>query len=506
MSNHYDIIIIGAGHNGLIAAAYLARAGKSVLVLERRSIVGGLCALEMPRNGQPVGGMLMSGALQPDIIRDLNLLRFGVNPDTETSSPGEWRKLISPLPGSGQLILERDVKKTAQSIASISRADAARWQDFAGFMDKAAAFLNAAYKTPMPRLPKFPLADGLPLAQLGLKLRGMGAQDMYKVIRLLPMTAREFLDEWFESDALKAAIASLGIHNANLGVMSAGSAYNLLHQFLIRGGWAQPIGGDRIPAALAAAARERGVEIRTSADVTKILVRDGRALGVVLTTGEELTSSLVISSADPKHTLLKLVAPEHLDPEFAWRTSNILMRGVTARVFATIDGDQSLPPGTLVVAPSLDYLEHAYDAAKYGRISEYPYLEVTTSGGVVSIHMQFAPYYLKNGTWDAQTRAILEKAAVDTLCGHFPALKSRIQVFASITPLELESTYGLSEGDPHHGQLMLNQFFFLRPLPGWSQHKTPIDGLYLCGSGVHGGGGISGIPGRNAAKQVLKPN
>jgi phytoene dehydrogenase-like protein len=345
----------------------------------------------------------------------------------------------------------------------------------------------------------------VPLARLGLKLRGMGPKDMYKIIRMLPMTAREFLDEWFESDALKAAIATLGIYNANLGVMSAGSAYNLLHQYYIRGGWGQPVSTTgQIPAVLAAAAQAHGAEIRISADVTRVLVSDGRVTGVLLSSGEEIACPIIISSADPKRTFLKLISPEHLDPEFIWKVGNIKMRGVTAKVFLFSDDTPDLPSGTLIIAPTMDYLERAYDAAKYGRISANPYLEINTAGNIISVHMQFAPYFLKGSTWDDSTRASLEKLVIDTLAGHFPALKFTPGSSAIITPLDLELTYSLTEGDPHHGQLMLDQFLFMRPLAGWSEHKTPILGLYLCGSGVHGGGGVSGIPGRNAAHQVLK--
>jgi len=498
----YDALIIGAGHNALVTAAYLARAGKSVLVLERREIIGGVCVTETLAPGLKVDSILSGGFLRPDIVRDLNLTRF------EELQPAPMKtNLVSLLADKRQLSLSSNVSETAEAISPFSKPDAARWAGFVTFMDKAAAFLEAAYATPMPRLPKTPLADGLPLAQLALKLRGLGAKDMYTVIRLLPMTVREFLDEWFESDILKAAIASLGIHNANLGVMSAGSAFNLLHQYLIRGGWGQPLpvhGIAQIPAALAAAARASGVEIRTEAEVTRILVKDGQVTGLLLSNGEELHAPLVISSADPRRTFLTLVAPEHLDPEFVWKVQNIKMRGVTARVHISLDGPSNLPASTFVIAPGLNYLERAYDAAKYGQISEKPYLEVTTSGEIVSIHMQFVPYHLKGATWEAATRDRLETLVIDTLAEYIPDLKTRIKDKKSITPLDMENTYALTEGDPHHGQLMLDQFFFMRPLPGWSNHITPLTGLYLCGSGTHGGGGLSGIPGRNAARQILK--
>ncbi len=495
MPKKYDILIIGAGHNGLTAAAYLAKAGKSVLVLERRSQIGGACTPESSK----AGGMIKGGSLRSDIVRDLGLIRYGY----PTLKPKQ-AALISILPDTTRLHLSNDLASTVESIAVKSKTDAARWGNFVSFMDRAASFLDQAYKTPMPRLPKFQLVDGFPLAQLGLKLRGMGAKDMYRIIRMLPMTAREFLDEWFETDELKAAIASLGIYNANLGVMSAGSAYNLLHQYLIRGGWAQPVADSaHIPFALSAAAQANGAVVRTDAEVKTIVVKDGKAVGIVLSDGEEISADRVVSAVDPKQTLLSMVVPEFLDPEMVLKLQHIKMRGVTAKVFLTLDSGLALP-GTLVIAPSLTYLEKAYDAAKYGQISNYPYLEVTAAGNVLSVHMQFAPYFLKGRAWDEVTRAFLESLVIETLVPYIDNLKSRIRSQSSITPLDLENTYALTEGDLHHGQLMLDQFFFMRPLAGWSQHKTPIEGLYLGGSGVHGGGGVSGIAGRNTAMQVLK--
>jgi phytoene dehydrogenase-like protein len=221
----------------------------------------------------------------------------------------------------------------------------------------------------------------------------------------------------------------------------------------------------------------------------------------MLTSGEEIPANTIVSAADPKHTFLKLVGPMELPPEFVWHAQSIKMRGSVTKLHLLTDGKHGIPNGTIVLAPSIRYLEKAYDAAKYGEISENPYLEVTTIGDVVSIHFQFAPYKLKENSWQAE-RLNVEKLAVDTLVEYFPNLKSSIKIQKSITPLDLEQTYGLTEGDINHGQLMLDQFLFMRPIPGWSNHRTPIDNLYLCGSGVHGGGGISGVSGRNVVKAL----
>jgi phytoene dehydrogenase-like protein len=254
-----------------------------------------------------------------------------------------------------------------------------------------------------------------------------------------------------------------------------------------------------ITSALAGAVKSLGGEIRTNAEVECIKIENQVAKGVVLANGEEISANLILSCADPKHTFLKLVGPRELPPEFVWHTQSIKMRGSVAKVHLLTDGRHGIPNGTVVLAPSIKYLERAYDAAKYGEISEKPYLEVTTSGNAVSIHFQYAPYKLKTGDWRQETQK-LENLTIDALAEYFPNLKSAIKNQKSITPLDLEQTYGLTEGDINHGQLMLDQFLFMRPIPGWSNHKTPIDNLYLCGSGVHGGGGVSGAAGRNILK------
>jgi phytoene dehydrogenase-like protein len=264
-----------------------------------------------------------------------------------------------------------------------------------------------------------------------------------------------------------------------------------------------------ITQALANAVKSFGGEIRTESEVKSIKVEGQIAKGVVLANGEEIFANVILSSADPKHTLLKLVGAKDLPPEFVWHTQSIKMRGSVAKIHLQTNGNHEIPEGTLAVAPSVKYLEKAYDSAKYGEISEKPYLEITSvpvresvKESVVSIHFQFAPYNLKNSEWKVESEKV-EKLAIDTLAEYFPNLKSSIVNRKLITPLDLEQTYGLTEGDINHGQLMLDQFLFMRPIPGWSNHKTPINNLYLCGSGVHGGGGVSGVSGRNVVK-VLK--
>jgi phytoene dehydrogenase-like protein len=261
-------------------------------------------------------------------------------------------------------------------------------------------------------------------------------------------------------------------------------------------------GVGKITEALASAVRALGGEIRSGVEVERIEVDTYTCKGVVLSSGEEIVAKAVISAADPKHTFLSLVGAVHLPPEFVWHVQSIKMRGSVAKVHLLTDGKHGIPDGTVALAPSILYLERAHDAAKYGQISAHPYLEVTTSGNVVSIHFQYAPYHLQAGEWST-VRGTLETLAVETLSQFFPNLRSSISNLKSLTPLDLEETYGLTEGDLNHGQLMMDQFMFMRPIPGWSNHKTPVNNLYLSGSGVHGGGGISGAAGRNAARVVL---
>ena len=493
--NHHDIIIIGAGHNGLVAAAYLAKQGKKVLVLERRAIVGGSVVTESFGDGFAVDSVQTGGTLRPDIVKDLKL-----------SLPAVTQKpvFISLQPDGNHLTLN------TESIKRFSEKDAAGWSEFVRFMDKCAKILEKAYSTIMPRLPmNFNTREGFGLMDLGLNLRLAGRKDMLNFIRALPMNAQELVEEYFTSEIVKAAIASVAIHGSTLGPMSAGTGYTLIHNWMNRGGLAHVnVGraGD-ITQALANAVKSFGGEIRAQAEVAKICVENQVARSVMLTSGEEIVANTILSSADPKHTLLKLVGPMELPPEFVWHTQSIRMRGSVAKVHLLTDGRHGIPNGTVVLAPSIKYLERAYDAAKYGEISENPYLEVTTSGNTVSIHFQFAPYELKSGVQELapanawiEKREAVEKLAIGTLTEYFPNLKSFIKNQKSITPLDLEQTYGLSEGDINHGQLMLDQFLFMRPMPGWSNHRTPIDNLYLCGSGVHGGGGVSGVSGRNVVK------
>ena len=501
MTTHYDIIIIGAGHNGLVAAAYLAKQGKKVLVLERRPILGGSVVTETFGDGFTVDSVQTGGTLRPDITKDLKLSLPKVSEKSAFISLVD--RTGSPTYGD-PLVLDADPVKAAESIKRFSEKDAARWLEFVRFMNKAANLLDIAYSTIMPRLPKhMSLSEGYGLMELGLDLRLAGRKDMLNFIRALPMSVQELTEEYFESEQVRAAIAAVAIHGVTLGPMSAGTGYTLIHNWLNRGGLAHVHVGraGEITQALADAVRRFGGEIRCEAEAERIQVDTYTCKGVVLTSGEEILADQVISAVDPRRTFLSLVGPMNLPPEFVWNAQSIKMRGSVAKIHLLTDGHHGIPEGTVVLAPSIKYLEKAYDAAKYGEISEKPYLEVTTMGNVVSVHFQFAPYSLKTGDWRLDRKKI-EKLAIDTLSEYFLNLQPLISNSHVITPLDLEETYALTEGDLNHGQLILDQFLFMRPIPGWSNHKTPIDNLYLCGSGVHGGGGVSGAAGRNVVRML----
>jgi len=495
--NANDIIVLGAGHNGLTAAAYLAKAGKRVLALERRNLIGGSVVTEEFAPGFRADAVWTGGTLRPDIVKHLGLAL----PAAESRPP-----FVSLLGNGEHLVLDAEPMKAAEAIRRFSEKDAAQWAEFVRFMDRAAAFLDEAYATIMPRLPKgMSLREGLGLAELGIDMRLLGRQDMLRVIRMLPMTAVEFLEDWFESEVLKAALASVAVHTSTLGPMSAGTGFTLLHNWLNRGGLSHVnVGGaGAITAALADTVRRFGGTIRAGYEVERILVDGYTCTGVQLVGGEEIRAEAVLSSVDPKRTFLSLVQPVNLPPEFVWKTQSIKMRGAVSKLHLLTDGTHGVPDGSVALAPSLEYLERAYDAAKYGSISERPYVEVTTHDKVVSIHIQWTPYALNGGAW-GKDGPDLEKLALDALDPYLPGLRSSIVERKLLNPLDLETAYGLTEGDLNHGQLMLDQFLFMRPMPGWSNHRTPIDNLILCGSGVHGGGGVSGAAGRNAARVLRR--
>jgi phytoene dehydrogenase-like protein len=519
----YDAIVIGGGHNGLTAAAYLARAGRKVLVLERRHVLGGAAVTEevFPGFRFSVCSYVVS-LLRPEIIRDLDLPRHGLEilPLDGT---------FTPMADGNYLWRVNDHAKTRREIARHSRLDAEAYDEYGKAMVEMARFvkpiLNMTPPDPLSLNPR----DLGKLLFLGKRFRSLAAADRRNQLQLMTMSAVDFLDQWFETDVLKATMSASGIIGTFLGVRSPGTAYVLLHHYMgeIDGAfrsWGFSRGGTgAISNAIAAAAREAGAEIRTKTSVARIRSTNGTANGVVLDNGDEIDASLVLSSVDPRLTFLKLMDARELPGDFVEDIRRFKFRGSSGKVNLALDAlpnFTSLPGagphlrGAISISPSVDHMERAYDQAKYGAFSTRPYIDmviptltdpsVAPAGKhILSCFVQYAPYALANGTWDEQREAFGD-AVIDTLAEYAPNIRDIILHRQVLTPLDLERDFGLSEGNIFQGELTLEQLFFLRPAPAWAQYTTPIRNLWMCGSGAHPGGGIMGAPGRNAALKILK--
>ncbi|HET7031121.1 MAG TPA: NAD(P)/FAD-dependent oxidoreductase [Candidatus Limnocylindrales bacterium] len=524
----YDAIVVGGGHNALVTAAYLARAGRRVVVLERRGHVGGaaetaeLGGVRVPRLADTVG------RIRPSVVKDLDLRSHGlrlVAPDVRAFAPG---------PDGRAITLWSDVARTADGLRAWSEPDATAYPEFDRLVRSLGSFLaGLAAETP-PDVKAPGLGDALTGLKLGRTFRGLGRHDAHTILRVLPMAVADFVAEAFETDALRAAIAWRGIRHSFLGPWSAGSTAILLGDAAGNDGGAAgqtvfAVGGPgALSEALASAVRAAGGEIRCDAEVAAITSHDGAVTGVALAGGEELASSVVVSGLDPKRTLVELADPVAIGPTMRWRAGNYRTPGVVAKINLVVDrlprftaahgDDERLLRGRIVVAPGIDAIERAFDAAKYGRLSETPVLEATIPSlvdpslvdgapegtHVVSISAQYAPYRLRDGSWDEDGRAdAFADRAVAVLEELAPGLASSVRAREVISPLDLEQDYGLSGGHPLHGEQALDQFFLWRPFLGSGRYRLPIAGLYLCASGAHPGGGITGQPGQNAAREIL---
>ncbi len=525
MGKRYDCIVIGGGHNGLVCAAYLAKAGRKVLVLERRHVLGGAAVTEevYPGFKYSVCSYVVS-LLRPQLIRDLELPRHGLE-----ILPLEC-SFTPQLEGPG-LVRWPDVNKTRREIAAFAPEDAEVYPEFSKAMGKMAHAVKPIIDTDPPDPTSFSPAQLGSLLALGQRFRGMGRDKLVRMVKMMTMSAVDFLSEWFTSDQLMAPMACSGIIGTYLGVRSPGTAYVLLHHYMgeIDGAfraWGFSKGGTgQISLAIASAARGYGVEIRTEAPVAQVLLEGGSATGVVLEDGTELEARCVVSGADPHLTFLRLVGEKHLPDEFVGAVKRYRMRGSSGKVNLALDslpdftcrpGDGLHIRGDIAIAPSLAYLDRAYDEAKYGMYSRRPYLNVVIPSltdpsvappgkHVMSCFVQYAPYHLADGpeTWPDKREAFGD-TVVDTLEEYAPGLKERILHRQVLTPWDLEQDFGLTEGNIFHGELSLEQLFFLRPVPGWARYRTPIKRLWMCGSGTHPGGGVMGAPGMLAARRMLK--
>ena len=523
MAETRDVIIIGGGHNGLVTAFYLAKAGFKPLVLERREQIGGAAITEEFSPGFRCSTLSHSaGPLLPEIVNDMQLARHGL-------------KLVTPeigvtalSPDGRALVLYTDSARAAQEIAKFSPKDAERYPVFQQSLEKIGRVIGDALKLTPPNIDDPSRGDLWAMLQTGRALRKLGKKDMYRLLRWGPMAVADLVAEFFDTELLRATIAARGIFGTAMGPWSAGSSLVLL---IRAAGNPHPAGASffaiggtgAITQAMAAAAKEAGAEIRMSAEVREVGVKDGAATGVVLASGEEINAKAVISNADPRRTLLTLVDPTHLTPDFVMKLQNIRMPGTVAKVnlalsalpkFTSLNADGAALRGRIHIGPEIDYLERAFDESKYGNFSPHPYLEVTVPsltdpslapGGkhVMSIYMQYAPFKLKNADWDNQ-RDALGETVVKTLAEYAPNLPSLVEDGQIITPKDLETTYGLTGGHIFHGELALDQFFTMRPLLDWARYSTPIQNLYLCGSGTHPGAGLTGGSGANAAREILK--
>jgi len=518
----FDVIVIGGGANGLVAASRLGKAGRRVLLLERSASAGGQGSVVEFASGfraAPLG--IDPGWLPTKIAAGLGLTGLEpVSADTALS--------VAIEPGAF-LTLSRDASRAAAAIGAHSKSDAAKWGSFTMQLRSLAGFLEVLYQAPAPDVDLRSLGELLPLLSLGRKFRALGKRDMIEFLRTLPLSASELVDDWFECAPLKAAVAAGGIQDFQQGPRSGGTGFVLLHHLVgaeagaVRNRVPWRSGPDAFTAAALGAAKRFGVTVRTAAPVAKILVHDDAVKGVVLQGGEELEAKAVLSTADPATTFLDWVDPVWLDPEFVHAVSNIRHRGCTAFVLYALEALPEFPglsskealSGIVSLTPDLVALERAADAAKYGAISERPHVELTfptllwpslaPNGRHVAVaRVQYAPYRLKDGaSWDPARVNALADSVTSAIEAAAPGFRSRILHRAAWSPRELEERFGLREGAASQGELGLDQILFMRPVAGWGRHATPISGLYLGGTGTHPGPGILGGGGWLAAERLL---
>ena len=527
-----EVVIIGAGHNGLVAAFCLARAGYRPLVLERRAAVGGAAITKEFHPGFRCSTLADAcGPLLPEVFADMRLERHGLQ-----MLPSDAR-LFAPGPDGHALVLRGDAAGSAQAIAAFSPQDAERYLEFHETLSRIGAALRPLLSLTPPDIDRPTTRDILWMLRTGLRIRRLGKKDLYRLLRWAPMPVADLVAEWFESEPLRAAIAARGVFGSSLGPRSPGTGALFLLRAALDG---DPVGGTLFPRggmgalseAIASAARETGAEIRTGSGVARIDVKGGAAVGVTLESGESIPCRGVVSNTDPRRTFLGLLDPEHLSPGFLRMIRNYRSSGTIAKVNLALGGlpvftalgpslggksgrleSAQILAGRIRIGPEIDYLERAFDDAKYGDLSRRPCLEITIPSirdpalapagrHVMSICAQYAPYRLKTGDWRMK-REEAGDVVVETLSAHAPGLPGMILGRQVITPLDLEERYGLTGGQIFHGEMALDQLFTMRPLLGWARYRTPIRGLYLCGAGTHPGGGVHGLPGRNAAREIL---
>ncbi len=522
------VILVGGGHNALITAFYLAKGGFKPVVLERRDTVGGGAVTEEFHPGFRASTLAHTlGPLRLDVAKDMRLERFGLevlNPDP---------RMFAPAADGRALLIYNDAGKTAGALARLSTKDSDKYVAFAESLEEVAGVFRQLTCLAPPDIDKPSPEDLWNLLKTGRSVRGLGKNGIFDLLRWGPMAAADFVSEFFETELLRAVIAARGIFGTAFGPWSAGSTAVLL---LRAAADSHPVGSASFPKgglgefsrALSEAAKAAGAEIRTNAEVAHIRTKDGAVTGVVLRDGEEIACDAVVSGVDPKRTFFQLVDPSTLDPVFLMRMKNLRVRGNVAKVHLALgelpnfpslegavaaDGIHSALSGRIHIGPDIDYLEKAFDASKYGEISQAPYLDVTIptlldpslappGKHVLSAYFQFAPHQLRNGSWKERGKELAE-IAIRTLGAYAPNLPGAVEAAHVITPEDLESAYGFTGGHIFHGELALDQLFTMRPILDWARYQTPIRGLFLCSNGTHPGNGLTGASGANAAKEII---
>ncbi len=525
-SKIYDAIVVGGGHNGLTAAAYLARAGLTTLVLERRDIVGGCCVTEEIAPGCRVSTTsYIASMLRPEVISDLRLAQYGLR--MVPCDPA----IQVPFPDGHVVPWWADRERAQAEFKKISVKDADTFIQVDDRLKKLARYLQPFFMEPPPEIDTRSMRGWTDLFRVGRKFRGISSDEISQLVSFLTGSLGEFLDHNYESEKMKTMFLANNVYGKHGGPYQPGTAIGLLFHLLsggeheLQGFYGHVMGGmGAITQALAASGQKLGVEIRTSAPVEQIDVRDGRARGVVLKDGSEIRARIVLSNADPKQTFLKMVAASNLPEEFLHSIRGIKMDGPCAKVNLVLDAEPRFtgtsPHATALertfytLVPSLAFAERCYDIAKFGDIPEELWVDCVVSSNadpslapagkhILTCFVQYVPYHLRQGNWD-ENRELLGNRVIKKIAEYAPNVPNAIVARQVLTPLDLERTYGLTEGNIFHGDLRLEQLFFMRPVSGWSQYRTPVDGLYLCGAGAHPGGGVTGAPGHNAAHQVLR--
>ncbi|MGZ8605913.1 MAG: phytoene desaturase family protein [Actinomycetota bacterium] len=519
-----DVVIIGGGHNGLACAAYLAKAGLDVLVLEKRDVLGGAAATEEPWPGYRVSSASYVVSLMPPrIVRELDLKRFGY--DVSIIAPDYF----VPFPDGTALTLWGDARRDAEAIAKLSAADGERYVEFDRYFDRVARLLkDLMFVVP----PTMNLRDLPKWATTAGRFRKWSGRDVHEAVRLFTMSAADFLDEWFEDERVKGALATQAIIGGWCGPMTPGSAYVLMHHWIGEvdghaGAWGWVKGGmGGVSEAMARAARAAGAEIRTDAEVDRVAINaSGRAVGVALLDGSLVRAQRIVSGAHPVTTYLSLVGQERLPGDvvrdvkrYRTRSGSVKLNVALSELpeFPAWEGPDAMHRGLVAVSPSVEYLERAWDDAKYGRMSEHPYIEVVfptahepeglaPDGKHLMLGFaQYGPYELRDGSWDDGGRDEFARRALAAIGEHAPKLEDSVEQIEVLTPRDIEERFGLVGGNIMHGELTPDQMFTFRPIPNFGDYRSPVAGMYLCGSGTHPGGGVMGVPGRNAASVILR--